>query len=207
MIRQEAQIKELEAYKNWELKLKDQLLISIVIPLYNEENSIKTVIKRIPNHFNYEIIIVDDGSTDNSIKRINEIKTKKIKLIRHKENRGYGAAILTGIKKARGDIIVTLDSDGQHNPEEIDVLIKPIINNKADIVVGSRYLGHSNYRIPLHTRVGEFVIKKCLWYLYHQTVGNNQSGFRVFSRKSLELFDNMLFSKFGLCTEILFKAA
>jgi len=205
MIRQEGQIKEFEAYKNWELK--DQLLISIVIPLYNEENSIKTVIKRIPNHFNYEIIIVDDGSTDNSVAKINQIYNRKIKLIRHFENRGYGAAILTGIKHTTGDIIVTLDSDGQHDPEEMPFLIEPIINNQADIVVGSRYLGRSTYRVPLHTRVGEFFVKKCLWYMFHQNIANNQSGFRAFNKKGLKIFENVIFSKFGLCTEVLFKAA
>ena len=186
---------------------KESLLISIIIPLYNEKHSIKDVINRIPNSFKFEIIIIDDGSTDNSIEKINQIYNREIKLIRHFENRGYGAAILTGIKHTTGDIIVTLDSDGQHNPEEIPLLIEPIINNQADIVVGSRYLGRSTYRVPLHTRVGEFIVNKCLRYMFRQNIANNQSGFRAFNKKSLEIFENMIFSRFGLCTEVLFKAA
>ncbi len=183
------------------------ILISIIIPLYNEERSIKNVLNRIPNHNLREIILIDDGSTDNSVKKVEELNNIKIKIIKHGKNLGYGAAILTGFKNTTGDIIITMDSDGQHNPEEITRLILPIIKNQADIVLGSRYLGNSNYKIPLYTRIGEFIVKKYLWALYRQKIGNNQSGFRAYSKKTSKLFENMIFSKFGLCTEILFEAA
>ena len=188
-------------------EIQGQILISIIIPLYNEEKTIKNIINRIPDYFNHEIIIVDDGSKDNSVNEVFNIKNKNISLISHNENKGYGASILTGIKYAKGDIIITIDSDGQHNPEEIPILIQPILANEADIVVGSRYKGTSNYRVPLHTRAGEYVVNRSLWYLFHQKIGNNQSGFRAFNKKSLKLFNDVIFSKFGLCTEILFKAA
>ena len=135
-----------------------------------------------------------------------EIKNP-IKLIEHRNNQGYGAAILTGFEHATGDIIVTMDSDGQHEPEEIPNLIRPIIDNKTDIIVGSRYLGKCDYKVPLSTRIGEFCINKCLWILFRQEVGNNQSGFRAFSRNSLEIFQDIKQTNFGLCTESLFKAA
>lgn len=190
------------------VSMKDKTpLISIVIPLYNEENSIKNVLNRIPNHHRYEIIIVDDGSTDNSVNKVKEINNKNIKIIKHIKNRGYGAAILTGINHANGDIIITMDSDGQHNPEKIGHLITPIINNQADIVVGSRYLGTCKYKVPLHTRVGEIIINKCLWLLFGQKVGNNQSGFRALSKICKEIFENMIYSNFAFCTELLFLAA
>ena len=182
-------------------------LISVVIPVYNEVKSIKNVIDRIPNHQRYEIILVDDGSTDKSFEKVKVIKNRYIKVVKHKSNKGYGAAILTGIKYATGDIIVTMDSDGQHNPEEIQKLIKPIINKQADIVIGSRYLGQCNYKIPLHTRVGEYFIDFFLWHLFGKNVKNNQSGFRAFNKRSLEVFNDLIYNKFGLCTEILFKAA
>ncbi len=184
-----------------------EILTSIVIPLYNEEKSIKDVIDRIPNHHLYEIIIVDDGSTDNSVERIKELENREIRIIQHEKNRGYGASILTGFENAVGDIIVTMDSDGQHNPEEISKLIRPIINNQADFVVGSRYLGSSNYKVPLHTRVGENIISLCLWFLYRQKVGNNQSGFRAFNSKYVKIFKNIRDTKFGLCTQMIYKAA
>jgi len=187
---------------------KDNLsLVSIIIPLYNEENSIKNVLTRIPNHHKYEIILVDDGSTDSSMEKAKEIKNRTIKIVKHEENQGYGATILTGVKHAIGNIIVTMDSDGQHNPEEIPFLINPIINKCADIVIGSRYLGKSKYKIPLYVRVGEKFIGISLRLLYHSRIGNNQSGFRAFSRYSLKIFKDMRYTKFGLCTETLFKAA
>jgi len=184
-----------------------EILTSVIIPLYNEENSIKDVINRIPNHRSYEIIIVDDGSTDNSLRRIKEIENKEIRVIQHGKNRGYGASILTGFENAIGDIIVTMDSDGQHNPEDIPTLIKPIIKNQADFVVGSRYLGSSAYKIPLHTRVGEYFIGKCLWFLYRQKIRNNQGGFRAFRKETVKLFRNLQNTGMGLTTELLFKAA
>ena len=103
-------------------------LISVVIPVYNEEKSIKNVIDRIPNHQQYEIILVDDGSTDKSFEKVKVIKNRHIKVVKHNINKGYGAAILTGIKSTTGNIIVTLDSDGQHCPEENPKLIHPIMN-------------------------------------------------------------------------------
>ncbi len=181
-------------------------LISVVIPLYNEEYSIKGVVERIPNHRLLEIIIVDDGSTDNSVKKIKEIKDKSIKIIQHEKNQGYGAALISGLKHATGDIIVTMDSDGQHNPEEIPNLIKPIIDKQADLVVGSRYLGSSNYKVPLYARVGEYIISICLRLLYHQKISNNQSGFRAFNSQYVKIFKDIRDIKFGLCTETLFKA-
>ena len=130
------------------------LLISVIIPIYNEENSIKEVIERIPNHRNYELILIDDGSTDNSIKKVQEVKNKSIEVIRHEKNQGYGGALITGFKHANGDILITLDSDGQHNPEEIPSLVKALIDNNADMVIGSRYLGGYSYKVPLHTKIG-----------------------------------------------------
>ena len=109
-------------------------LASIIIPLYNEQNSIIDLINRIPNHYSYELVIVDDGSTDNSVNKIREITNRDFKIVHHKFNIGYGAALLTGFKHAMGDVIITMDSDGQHNPEEIPSLIEPIINNKADYI-------------------------------------------------------------------------
>ena len=192
---------------NINYKGKQELLISIVIPLYNEGNSIKEVIKRIPNHLKTEIIVIDDGSTDNSVRIVNEIKNEYIKLIRHKINKGYGAAILTGFSHARGNIVITMDSDGQHTPEEIPNLIEPIINNRADVVVGSRYLGKLFFKVPIYTRIGEHIINLFLWLLYRQRIGNNQNGFRAFKREVIEKLKVMNHTGMAFTTEILFKCA
>ncbi|MEJ2251898.1 MAG: glycosyltransferase family 2 protein [Candidatus Lokiarchaeota archaeon] len=113
-------------------------IVSVIIPVYNEEKTIKKTLDRIPNHLKYERLIVDDGSTENSVKQIRKSNRKGIKIIQHKKNEGYGAAIQTGLEHASGEIIVTIDSDGQHNPKEIPKLLIPLIAQKADMVIGSR---------------------------------------------------------------------
>ncbi|MFX1500696.1 MAG: glycosyltransferase family 2 protein [Promethearchaeota archaeon] len=195
------------AFQEEKQKEKKDLLISIVIPVFNEEYSIKKVIKKIPNHYSYEIIIVDDGSTDNSIKKVREINDQNIKIIQHGKNKGYGAALLTGFRNTAGNIIVTLDSDGQHDPKEIPNLIEPIISNKADMVIGSRYLGKSHYKIPLYTRLGEYFVNTCLRLLFRQKVTNNQCGFRAISSEIINRFTNLRQIGMGFSTELIFKVA
>ena len=188
-------------------RIKDNPLISVIIPLFNEENTIKNVIERIPNHQEYEIIIVDDGSTDTSVKKVQEITNKKIRIVKHVNNQGYGGAVLSGFNEAKGDIIVTLDSDGQHNPEEIPNLIKPIINNEADLVIGSRYMGKCYYKMPLYAKVGGFLVQFCLRLLFYQKIYDNQCGFRAFNKEIHKKFKNMRYTDMGFSTEMLFKAA
>ena len=180
--------------------------ISIVIPLHNEQGTIREVIERIPDYLNAEIIVVDDGSTDGSAQKAQEAR-REIKVVRHERNQGYGAALLTGFKHASGDIIVTMDSDGQHRPEEIPNFIAPILKKKADVVVGSRYLGTCNFKVPLYTRLGEFCINKSLWLLYRQKVGNNQNGFRAYHKRVFPIFNRLQSNGMGIGTEILFSAA
>ncbi|MEJ2250840.1 MAG: glycosyltransferase family 2 protein [Candidatus Lokiarchaeota archaeon] len=181
--------------------------VSVIIPVYNEEETIKRMIDNIPNHFKYEIIIVDDGSTDKSVERIKEIKRKGIKIIQHKKNRGYGAAIQTGLKYASGDIIVTIDSDGQHEPKEIPELIFPIIFKEADMVIGSRYLGSCDYNVPIYTKMGEFVINLFLNLFYGQNVSNNQSGFRAFKKEDIKCLQGLRYTGMGFTTEFLLRAS
>lgn len=187
--------------------INSDLLISVIIPVYNEENSIKDVIDRIPNHLNYEIILIDDGSTDKSVLKIKEIERDNIKILQHQKNLGYGAALITGFKKATGNIIVTLDSDGQHKPEEIEKIIKPILQDKADLVIGSRYLGDSDYKVPLCTRIGEYCVKIFILSLFHQRIGNNQSGYRCFRKEILNVLNDNLFVGMGFTTEFLLECA
>ena len=182
--------------------------LSVLIPLFNEENTIKTVIQKIPEYDDLEIIIVDDGSTDSSVKKVKVLKQKdsRISIIKHKKNIGYGQAILTGFKKAKGDIVITLDSDGQHDPRDMSKLIKPILKNEADIVIGSRYLGDCYYMVPFYTQMGEILIKLVLWFLFGLSIGNNQSGFRAFKRETLKYFMDLRNRGMGLTTEILFQS-
>lgn len=175
--------------------------------MYNEEHTIKEVIESIPNHSPYKIIIVDDGSDDKSILKIRECTNKNIVILEHPKNLGYGAALNTGLKYASGDIILTLDCDGQHDPMEFEALIKPIIHHMADVTIGSRYLGFCNYKVPFYTRLGEFFIKIFMITLFRQKVSNNQSGYRCFRRDILDIIDYNLNTGMGFTTEFLFECA
>lgn len=111
-----------------------RLKVSAVIPAYNEEETIQGVVKGVMRHVD-EVIVVDDGSID----RTAEVaESAGAKVVRLDTNRGILEATLRGFREAMGDIIVTLDGDGQHNPDEIPSLLEPIIRDEADIVLGRR---------------------------------------------------------------------
>ena len=124
--------------------------ISIIIPCYNEQDTISIIINRILeiNKFDYEIIVIDDFSNDKSREILNkELKTKIHHLILNEKNYGKGYCIRQGIKKATGDIILIQDADLEYDPQDYEKIFKPIINNKADVVFGSRFIGSSEKRV------------------------------------------------------------
>ena len=186
----------------------DSKLLSIVIPVFNEEKTIRKVLEQLPKNKSIEIILVDDHSTDNSLDEIKKAKNvNRINLIRHEKNQGYGSALLTGINHATGYIVVTMDSDGQHRPEDIFYLVNPIFTKKADITIGSRYYGTYNYRLPVSTRLGEAIIEKFMFIFFGQKVANNQGGFRAFHKRTLKIFKDIKFKDYAFTTELLFKAS
>jgi glycosyltransferase involved in cell wall biosynthesis len=186
----------------------NKVLLSIVLPVYNEENTVRKVLSSLPKHNLIEVVVVDDHSMDKSFEEIKTLKEDlNLKLIRHSKNRGYGKALLTGIVNSTGIIILTMDSDGQHRPEDIFNLVEPILTKKADITIGSRYIGTYNYKLPVSTRIGEAVIEKFMIVLYRQKIMNNQGGFRAFHKNTLEIFEDIKFEDYAFTTEILLKAA
>jgi len=158
------------------------LKIFIVMPAFNEEKMVGKVIKALMKRGYKNIVVVDDGSTDNTTKIA---KKEGALVIGHPINRGLGAALGTGIETAlqnKADIIVTFDSDGQHHPDDIKRIIKPIIDNKADAVIGTRLKNSKG--MPIIRKIGNWGFNIITYLLFGVWTTDSQSGFRAFNKKA-----------------------
>ncbi|MBT4511381.1 MAG: glycosyltransferase family 2 protein [Chloroflexi bacterium] len=165
---------------NQEQKLK----IIAAIPCFNEERFIGSVVAKAKKYVD-RVIVIDDGSTDDSAEIA---KSAGATVYRHEENRGYGAAIASALERGRSkkaDILVILDGDGQHDPKEIPHLVKPILDDEADVVVGSRFLEKEN-RSPIYRRVGQRILTTATNIGSGHKLSDSQSGCRAYSAKALK---------------------
>ncbi len=179
--------------------------IIIGIPAFNEEKNIASIITKLRN-ITETIIVCNDGSSDLT----SEISERMGAIvINHEKNLGYGGAIRSIFLKAKeldGDVLVTFDADGQHRIEDIENVIKPITNQEADLVIGSRFLDESEKEVPQYRKVGIKVITKITNASIKEQITDSQSGFRAYSKKIVnELNPSEL--GMGISTEILIKAS
>ena len=165
---------------------EDDLVIVAGLPMYNEEETIGTVVTLTSDYVDH-VICVDDGSSDSSA-RIAESCGATVH--RHRVNRGYGGALkslFSASRKLDADILVILDSDGQHDPTSIPELIQPIIDGEADFVIGSRFVeGGQTENMPAYRRLGIKVISAASNLSSDLGISDTQSGFRAFSKKAIE---------------------
>jgi glycosyltransferase involved in cell wall biosynthesis len=168
--------------------------VSLIIPAFNEEKTVGRVIESTAEIMDsldlpYEIMVVDDGSTDNT-KLIALLSKFNVKVLSNESNRGKGYSIRRAAKQAKGDIILTLDSDGEHKPKEIPDLLGPLLEG-TDIVAGSRFLSNSHNVTSKLNQVGNHIFNIAILALTGQSVSDSQTGFRaikkdVFERLNLE---------------------
>jgi glycosyltransferase involved in cell wall biosynthesis len=158
--------------------------IFIVIPAFNEALSIGKVIDGLKKEGCKDIIVIDDGSKDNTYEIA---KSKGVIALRHVINRGLGAGLNTGLSaalKENADIAVTFDADGQHDPKDIKKVIAPILEGRADFTIGSRLINPKG--MPLHRRMGNWGFNFITYLLFGVWTTDSQSGLRALNRKALQ---------------------
>ncbi len=174
-----------------------------IIPAYNEEVALGSIILRTLQYVD-EVIIVNDGSDD---KTVDVAKLAGAEIINHATNLGKGEALKSGFSAiGDADVVVTIDGDGQHNPDEIPSLIKPIIEDGADLVNGSRYMNGPEENTPAYRRVGQQVLDNATNISAGIKVTDSQSGFRAFSPAACKVF-RFYDTGFGIESEMLVDVA
>jgi glycosyltransferase involved in cell wall biosynthesis len=160
------------------------MLLSIIIPVYNEELTIGDIIDRTMEAakrtgLDTEVIVVDDHSHDRSVA---VAKQRNVRLYSLKEHLGKGYALRAGFAQAKGDIIVTIDSDGSHWPEELHEVLAPVLGGQSDMVIGSRYLNHKKVEARKLNKFGVRIFNYLIELFTGVAITDSQSGYRAMKR-------------------------
>jgi glycosyltransferase involved in cell wall biosynthesis len=167
------------------MKRPEKPEIIVGMPAYNEERYIGSVVLQ-ARRFAREVVVVDDGSSDRTA-QVAELAGATV--VKHRQNSGYGAtvqSVLAEAKKRNPEVLVLLDADGQHNPEEISSLVDAIANG-ADVAIGSRKIKSED--IPAYRKFGQNIISYFTRVLSRSKLSDTESGFRAFSRKAINMLE------------------
>ena len=191
-----------------------EMTLSIIVPLYNEEGSILEVLHRIAQvHLlqgvHKEVLIINDGSTDNSESLVQAfLETRPDLDIRYfslDRNRGKGAAIHYGIQEARGDLIIIQDADREYDPAEYNILLRPIVNGRADVVYGSRFMGGRPHRVLFFWhRIGNHFITFLCNAFANLNLTDVETGYKMFKSELLKSI-RLKEQRFGFEPEVTLK--
>jgi glycosyltransferase involved in cell wall biosynthesis len=178
----------------------DNSLLTIIIPAYNEVDSLQSVLQALIPFCkvrDWEVIVVNDGSTDGTKELLSAFATtQNLKILHHKMNMGYGRAIKTGIKRVSTKYCITIDADGQHDLQDVEVIFKKMIDTDADLIVGSR---KGNASLRFKRELGKFIIRNIAKLLMPLTVYDINSGMKMYNTSLAQRYihicpDSMAFS-------------
>jgi dolichol-phosphate mannosyltransferase len=178
-------------------------VLSILIPVYNEAATVGLTIARVRAvqlPIGRELIVVDDGSTDDTGTRLAALQGPDIRLLRHVQNQGKGAALRTALEAARGDYCVVQDADLEYDPEDLPALIAPLLAGTADMVYGSRFTGHSKGMKPVF-RLGNWVLAWTATLLFGHRVTDEATCYKAFRTDLLRGME-LQCTGFEFCPEV-----
>lgn len=158
--------------------------LSVIIPVYNEVDSIREIVQRVKaTRLPSEIVIVDDCSQDGTRDLLKEMDGKdKVRVLLHEKNQGKGAAVRTGLAAAQGDVLLIQDADLEYDPRDYPVLLKPIEEGIADVVYGSRFLGGPRRVAMFWHMVANYMLTFMTNILYNTILSDMETGYKVFRR-------------------------
>ena len=162
--------------------------LSVIIPVYNEAHNISEILKRVQaTKLAKEIVIVDDGSKDGTRDILRKLdRKKKVRVILHERNQGKGAAVVTGLRSAKGDVLLIQDADLEYNPRDYPVLLQPIEEGVADVVYGSRFLGGPHRVTMFWHLVANKLLTLMTNILYNTILTDMETGYKVFRREVID---------------------
>ena len=191
---------------------KNKTLLSVIVPTYKKERTIKknlmhidrTLSQGLSQDYDYEIICVVDGKTDNTAQAAKKAKSKKIKVYYYKQNRGKGYAVRYGMGKAKGDLISFLDAGMEISPKGIMMLLAHMDWYNADIIVGSKRHPASRVNYPLLRKILSFGYHKSVRILFGIPVTDTQSGIKIFKREVVDkMLPRLLVKRYAMDIEML----
>lgn len=187
--------------------------LSIIIAAYNEEKTIAEILSAIEavnlgTDFKKEVIIVDDGSTD-ATRSILEKYAAKYKIFHHQKNRGKGAALRTGLSKSAGDFIIIQDADSEYDPQDYPKLLKPLIEGRADVIFGSRFIGSEPHRVLYFWHyAGNKILTTISNMLTNLNLTDMETGYKAFTRMAIDkILPKLRSNRFGIEPEITARVA
>ena len=183
--------------------------LSIIIPCYNESSTILSLIDAVKQSpiKDREIIIVDDGSKDGTRDILRELRDPEVRVFFHKANQGKGAALRTGFQEATGDICIVQDADLEYDPQEFPVVIKPILEGKADVVFGSRFQSGRAHRVVYFWhRIGNGVLTLMSNFFTDLNLSDMETCYKAFRREVIQSI-NIRENRFGFEPEVTAKVA
>ena len=184
------------------------LKLSIVIPIYNERETLETLIAKVNSvDYDKEILLIDDFSSDGTREVLKRYENKEnFQVLYHDHNQGKGAALRTGFSNLNGDIIIIQDADLEYNPADYGTLIEPILDGRADVVYGSRFLGGPHRVLLFWHSIGNMVLTTFSNMLTNINLTDMETGYKVFTKK---VNDTLTFKcdRFGFEPEFTAKVA